>query len=87
MFLAWIAQIIMNEALMIPAVIETGSASAKMNFYDPDMPFGYGEAYGHDNALKNAFSDFGCTKKKYEKGCAHVQLETWVGQRSAFERA
>jgi hypothetical protein len=33
----WVVQIISSEAIMLPAVIETGSASAETNFYDPDI--------------------------------------------------
>jgi ABC-type proline/glycine betaine transport system substrate-binding protein len=88
MFMTWIAQIILSEAMMLPAVIETGSSSAKMNFYDPEMPFGYGEAYGTNTALKAGFEDPKC-KNSYEtneKGCAHAQLETWSGNKPAFHK-
>lgn len=48
MFAAWVIQILLSELLHVPATIETGTATAELNFYDIDSPFDYGNSNNFD---------------------------------------
>lgn len=94
MFESWILQVLLSEMLDVPATIETGSADAKLNFYDPDSAFGYGTSNDWDG-LKRGTEILDCRNKpsrpqlevgtneddaEYESCGGHVIVEVWNGQ-------
>lgn len=79
-FEAWILQIILSELLDVPTTIETGSPDAKLNFYDPDNSFQYGNS--HDlHALSTAAELGDCRLANRDpdpevyESCAHAVPE------------
>ena len=77
-----VLQIVLSELLDVPATIETGTFDAKLNFYHPDSPFGYGAPYDW-KAFEGAAAkgNVGCTKsdrsKENYQSCANAVIETY----------
>ena len=93
-FSAWILQIILSEFLQVPATIETGTATAHLNFYSPTNDFGYGTANDW-GAIKtaNEAPNSDCTllqKQNHQQlqsdeeyvSCGHVIPEFWPTNRN-----
>mmetsp|Transcript_448 Transcript_448/g.1080 ORF Transcript_448/g.1080 Transcript_448/m.1080 type:complete len:372 (-) Transcript_448:1286-2401(-) len=84
-FEAWIMQILLSEILDVPVSIETGSADAKVDFYDIHTSFDYGT--GNDFiAVETAENVKDCRVVKNRSGkaedyvpCSHVIPEVWAG--------
>eukprot|EP00542_Grammatophora_oceanica_P022352 CAMPEP_0194051936 /NCGR_PEP_ID=MMETSP0009_2-20130614/43127_1 /TAXON_ID=210454 /ORGANISM="Grammatophora oceanica, Strain CCMP 410" /LENGTH=895 /DNA_ID=CAMNT_0038699265 /DNA_START=192 /DNA_END=2879 /DNA_ORIENTATION=+ len=87
-FETWVLQIILSELLDIPATVETGTATGRLNFYDPAAQFVFGRANDYD-AIRRANEYEDCRRvvqqepsagdddEQYES-CAHVILEVWA---------
>lgn len=92
-FSAWILQIILSEILQVPATIETGVATAHLNFYSPTNDFGYGISNDFDairTANKAPHSDCTLLQKQNQQqlqsdedyvACGHVIPEFWASNR------
>jgi len=80
-FESWILQVILSELLHVPTTIETGVYNARLNLYDPDSPFEYGNTDDIEalTVAKNVGGD--CRKASRNEdtyqGCAHFAPEVW----------
>ncbi len=80
-FECWILQVILSELLDVPTTIETGVYEARLNLYDPDSPFQYGN---NENMVALAMAkqlDGDCLRASRKEGsyqgCAHFSPEIW----------
>ena len=68
----------------MPVTIETGSADANVNFYDPAGRFEYGVGYDMEGLeLASVVGDCRKVEQKTDepyRGCGHAILEIWSGQ-------
>jgi hypothetical protein len=80
---AWILQILLSELLDVPTTIETGSADAKLNFYDSTASVQYGDTSNWLPSLSRGFELQDCrfasrNASDYEP-CSHINPEHWPG--------
>lgn len=80
---AWMLQILLSEVLGVPATIETGTADAHLDFYDPLYPLDYGTS-NHWGPLRRSLEVGDCRLVGKNESlfadypaCAHVVPEVW----------
>jgi hypothetical protein len=80
-FECWIVQVILSELLDVPTTIETGMYEARLNLYDPNSPFDFGNNDDVEalTVAKNLGGDcrMASRKKDTYQGCAHFAPEIW----------
>ena len=88
---AWMLQILLQEVLGVPVTLETGSPDVNLDFYNPEMSFGWGA--GNDWPVQSSATvnaDCRQVPKMAPDGsyqaCAHLVPEVWATQSHNMDR-
>ena len=86
---SWMMQILLQEVTGVPVTLETGKADVNLDFYHPDMSFGWGTSNDWP-LIENSVNIHGDCRRVVQRpedsddgsytGCAHVVPEVWGTQ-------